>query len=344
MSVYTVDPLRDPRWAEFVSRQPQSSIFHTCEWLEALRRTYGYEPVVFTTDSPAEQRLSDGLVLCEVNSWLTGRRLVSLPFSDHCQPLISSPRALQIILQFLQTSRQWKYVELRPLTDVGIDAGTHFIESESLDFHCIDLRPDLEVIYRKFHDSCVRRKIKKAEREGLAYRTGRCDTLVNEFYGLILLTRRRHKLPPQPLAWFRNLVRSLQDRLTIHMLTHNGRSVASILTLLHKNVLTYKYGCSDARFHHLGGMPLLFWKAIQEGKQMGATEFDLGRSAPEDPGLSAFKQHLGATSSALSYYRYPNSPAKSAVGQRAILIRQAYAHMPSPIFVEMGRLVYRHLG
>src|SRR5271157_227408 len=40
-------------------------------------------------------------------------------------------------------------------------------------------------------------------------------------------------------------------------------------------------------------MPLLFWKAIQEGKERGAREFDLGRSEIDNPGLVAFKNHLG---------------------------------------------------
>src|SRR2546430_5296635 len=85
--LYSLDPLEDPRWAEFVQRHPRASVFHTPGWLEALRRTYGYEPVVYTTSLPRAE-LTNGLVFCRVRSWLTGRRLVSLPFSDHCEPLV----------------------------------------------------------------------------------------------------------------------------------------------------------------------------------------------------------------------------------------------------------------
>src|SRR5207245_503717 len=42
--VYTINPLEDPRWAEFVQRHPRASVFHTPGSLEALRRTYGHEP------------------------------------------------------------------------------------------------------------------------------------------------------------------------------------------------------------------------------------------------------------------------------------------------------------
>jgi hypothetical protein len=47
-----LDPTNDSRWAEFVERHPRASVFHTVGWLEALRRTYGYEPVAYTTSSP----------------------------------------------------------------------------------------------------------------------------------------------------------------------------------------------------------------------------------------------------------------------------------------------------
>ena len=87
MSVYEIDPLSDPRWPDFLLRHADATIFHTSNWLRALHRTYGYVPVVYTTCSRS-QELRNGIPFCKINSWLTGRRLVSVPFSDHCQPLI----------------------------------------------------------------------------------------------------------------------------------------------------------------------------------------------------------------------------------------------------------------
>ena len=115
---YLVDPIGDPRWAALVNSHPRASVFHTQNWLRALRDVYGYESVVVTTCSPSE-RLTNGVVFCRVKSWLTGHRLVSLPFSDHCEPLIDNRDELDAIL--LQMTRQieageWRYVEIRPIT------------------------------------------------------------------------------------------------------------------------------------------------------------------------------------------------------------------------------------
>ena len=348
MNVYRFNPLQDPRWTEFLLRHPKASIFHTPGWLGALRRTYGYEPVVFTTSAPNAQ-LQNGVLFCHVNSWLTGRRLVSLPFSDHCQPLLDGGGELQTVLEYLEQEarrERWKYVELRPLSDTEIcDAGSRFIKGAKYGFHSIDLRPAPEAIYRGFHDRCVRRKIRKAERAQLRYEKGHTDELLKKFHYLLLLTRRRHQLPPQPMAWYRNLIECMGDELTIHVVSKDSAPVASIITLAYKNSLVYKYGCSDSRFNNLGGTPFLFWQAIGEAKRAGIEEFDLGRSGLEDPGLASFKGHLGGAESELNYYRYSTaSPKDPSVRRERSHLRQIFARMPDAIFTGVGRLLYRHMG
>src|SRR3954454_9332018 len=94
MSVYEIDPLTDDRWPDLLERHSRASVFHTRSWLQTLRRTYNYEPVVYTTAAP-ETPLANGWVFCRIQSWLTGRRLVSLPFSDHCDSLVNNDSELQ---------------------------------------------------------------------------------------------------------------------------------------------------------------------------------------------------------------------------------------------------------
>ncbi|MCU1241296.1 MAG: hypothetical protein JWO71_2022 [Candidatus Acidoferrum typicum] len=345
MGIYKLNPLQDPRWQSFVDRHPRGSVFHTMEWLEALRRTYGYEPVVYTTTPPACE-LSNGVVFCRIRSWLSGSRLVSLPFSDHCEPLASSEELAELI-HWLRASRQrknWKYIELRPLSSDGARTAD-LTKSESFSLQVLDLRPSIDTLFRTFHKSCVQRKIQRAEREKLTYEEGRSDTLLKKFYDLLLLTRRRHGLPPQPLVWFRNAVACLGDRVLIRIASKDGRPVASIVTMQYKDVLVYKYGCSDSRLNNLGGNSLLFWRAIQDAKRDGVVKFDLGRSEPDNSGLVTFKENWGAVSEPLEYYRLP---ARQALhlnsGWRTRIARSVFSMMPDPLLAATGRLLYRHIG
>src|SRR5215471_376948 len=115
MPVSEINPLQDARWSALVASHPRSSIFHTVEWLEALRRTYHYVPRVFTTCA-AGAPLTNGIAFCQVNSWLTGSKLVSLPFSDHCDPLVQDAADLQTLIFGIRqnAATSFRHAEIRP--------------------------------------------------------------------------------------------------------------------------------------------------------------------------------------------------------------------------------------
>jgi CelD/BcsL family acetyltransferase involved in cellulose biosynthesis len=343
------NPVEAASWAELLDRHPAASIFHSPGWLNALKQTYGYEPFVLTTSQG--EALENGIVMCRVKGWR--RRLVSLPFSDHCDPLIDTPDELsELITQLTSEVRNagWRSVEWRPRTATGdhFEAAVHASGLKASDEYCLhrlDLRRDATEIFRRFHPSSTQRSIRRAERAGLKYEAGTSDRLRLHFYRLLRMTRRRHGVPPQPVAWFRNLFACLGDRVAIHEASKDGRGIASMMTLAFKKTLYYKYGGSDASCHHLGAVPFLFWRVIQDARARGFTHLDLGRSNIDQPGLIAFKDHLGATCSSLTYYRYPGT--QSEVARHAWMSRVArgvFAHLPDATLDLAGRLLYRHLG
>jgi Acetyltransferase (GNAT) domain len=346
--VNTLDPVRDSRWDRFVHNHPRGSIFHTSRWLEALHQTYGYEPIAFVTS--VETALTGALVSCRVKSWLTGSRLVSLPFSDHCEPLVDDHAQFEVLAEVLEHqagTSGCNYAEFRPLTaiDGDVQKRMRIGQSELFYIHRLELRDPLEVLFRRLHKSCIQRKIAKAERVGLTYEEGRSDELLAKFYSLLLLTRRRHQLPPQPLAWFRNLTTYMGESLKIRVALQHGSPVASIITLHFGRTHVYKYGCSDARCHDLGAMPWLMWNAIQDAHYAGAHTFDFGRSEYDNEGLVAFKDRWGSTKEALTYYRFPRpETSKSVCRGRIRLVSTICSYLPDRAFASVGRLLYRHVG
>ncbi len=199
MVLNEINPLHDERWPEFLKLHPRASVFHSRAWLAALQRTYGYTPIVYTTSPPGD-RLQNGLAFCKVESWITGRRLVSVPFSDHCEPLIEEAADLNTILpQLMERSRdqRWRYVEMRPRWPLSRVA-SGFSQGNRYCFHELDMLPEADTLFKKFHKSSTQRKIRRAEREGLRVETGNSIPLLDDFLSLNLRTRRRHHLPPQP--------------------------------------------------------------------------------------------------------------------------------------------------
>jgi Acetyltransferase (GNAT) domain len=345
MSVYQIDPVSDPRWSEFLQRNRRASVFHTAGWMEALRRTYGYEPVAYTTSSPRTM-LDNGWVFCRVRSWLTGRRLVSLPFSDHCDPLVEGSEHLEELSRALRRERdehRWNYIEYRPLSAQPVMKG--FESFEMFCFHKLDLQPDLEQLFHGLHKDSTQRKIRRAEREGLTFDEGCSDPLLQQFYHLLVLTRQRHKVPSQPRKWFFNLADCMGDQLKIWIASCRKIPIASILTLRFKNTLMYKYGGADDRFFSLGGMQMLLWRAIENAKKNCLQEFDLGRSEPSNEGLILFKHRLGATRTSISYFRYPlGMYDASFTARRGQLRKGLLPYIPAGLLNAGGKLLYKHFG
>jgi len=350
-AAFCIEPLKDRRWDEFVQAHPRASLFHSSAWLEALSRTYGYKAIAFTT-SPAGQELRNGMVFCRVESWLTGRRLVSLPFSDHCEPLMEEAGDHAVLSATLERELKrgrWDYLEVRPLS--SFKNLTPFSNTKiTYAFHQLDLAPDLNVIYSNFHKSSTQRKIRRAEREGLTYREGSTQGLLENFYRLFVRTRQRHGLPPQAKKWFANLMDCFGRALKIRVAFKDDRAIAAIITIRHKDTLTYKYGCSDSRFNNLGCMHLLFWKAIQEAKASGLRYLDFGRTDAGQAGLITFKDRWGAAQSSLTYSRYGNSQKSTHLcdlygSERKSKVVRSVLKLVSPAVLPLiGELLYKHIG
>ncbi len=182
--MYQLNPISDQRWSDFLNRHPHARVFHTPGWLQALQRTYGFLPIVFTT-CPVAADLGNGIALCYVNSWITGKRLVSVPFSDHCDPLFDNAECLFQLASDLETEcvrGKYKYIELRPR--MTLNPGSSFCVTDRFLLHRLDLTPSTDELFQGFDESCIQRRIRHASKQDLAHEQGRTESTVREFFRL----------------------------------------------------------------------------------------------------------------------------------------------------------------
>jgi CelD/BcsL family acetyltransferase involved in cellulose biosynthesis len=350
-SLYSFDPLADARWDVYLQRHPKASVFHSSPWLAALKSTYGYDIFCYTTNS-RRQDLTDAIVFCRVNSWLTGRRLVSLPFSDHCEPLIGAEgeSLLQEVLDQELRHKGQGYVEVRPLGELPVSNSRNYLTRIEYAFHQLDLSPAIGALFTNFHKNSIQRKIRKAESADLIYEEGRTEKLLNYFFTLFQRTRRRHRIPPPPRQWFRNLMRCFGDALKIRLVYKDNRPAAAMITLQYKDTLVYKYGASDPQFHRFGAMHLLYWRALQDAKALGLQRFDFGRTDADQHGLITFKNRWGATQSMLTYSRYSaNGPSTHlfdlyTTKWKSDAAKLAVSCLPHSVVSKFGQMLYRHIA
>ncbi len=302
MQFEILNPLDLPDWNTRLTPSSGESIFNTVEWARVLHETYGYTPCYLTSMKGAG--CSALLPMMEVDSWLTGRRGVSLPFSDFCVPIglgeENSGEAIQELVK-LGRRRKWRYFEIR--NDRAASKETP--RSVRYLTHTLDLKPNEQVMFDRL-ESSVRTSIRKAVKTGVEVTFSESLDSVRDFYRLNCETRRRHGLPPQPFRFFRNVHQYVLAKGMGRVVTawHGGRAIASAVFFHTGKQALFKYGAADARSQHLRASNLLIWEAIRHYVGAGYENLSLGRTAKGHFGLRRFKQGWGAQEGELGYIKY----------------------------------------
>lgn len=344
ISVEIINPLQFNGWDELLLTQPSSTFFHSSPWARVLSATYGYKPLYFTVRD--NDNLTALIPLMEIDSFLTGKRGVSLPFTDSCQPIIRDDlRAGEIWKTIKECGEKagWKYVEIR--------GGNGFNESASPSSWCyehiLNLSLDVQQVHGNFRDS-HKRNIRNAQKAGVEVTV--CDSLesMEDFYRLNLITRKRHGLPSQPFSFFSNIHQHvIKKKLGLLLVAqHQGKVIAGALCFHFGNKAMYKYAASDKRYQHIRPNNLVLWKAIEYYCRQGYDSFNFGKTEPKNLGLRQFKSGWGTTEMTVDYYRY--SYVTKKYSQTTDMTNgwhtSFFKAMPVFSLKILGSILYKHIG
>jgi CelD/BcsL family acetyltransferase involved in cellulose biosynthesis len=337
-----VNPMEVDGWDESLTACEGRTFFHTAAWAKVLWATYHYRPLYFVLRG--DGRLLALIPMMEVRSPLTGRRGVSLPFSDYCGPVVADETDIGSMNEFVMDYGRragWKSIEYRGDCFQDAPAETSFYR------HTLDLTPGVEPLFAALKDS-TRRNIRKAMREGVHVGIHGSMEAVAEYYRLHCMTRRKHGLPPQPRVFFEKIYEHVisKDLGMVVLASHHGVNVAGDLFFGFAGRALYKYGASDQAYQHVRPSDLVMWEGIKWYARNGYRTLCLGRTEPDNGGLRRFKTQWGADEQIINYYRYD-------VRRNTFVARTPhvsnYCHhffqaMPIPLLRMFGSLLYKHIG
>jgi CelD/BcsL family acetyltransferase involved in cellulose biosynthesis len=336
-----VDPLSDPRWAELVEWAPRASVFHHPLWLSLLSECYRYPIVAVCLQEPGG-RLVAGLPIATVRSRLTGTRLVSVPFSDVCPPIVDSDAQERALLAAVDAERTRCALPLEVHAEVpSLPGGA---TSESFYRHLIPLEGGRDDVLRRVAQP-KRRAASKADKLGVEVHRRTDEGALDSFFRLHVLTRHKHGLPTQPRSFFRGLTRLFDSDLGFVLLAEwEETPIGASVFLKHRETLTYKYGASDPK--HLEKRPndLLMLEALALGCEYGCTTLDLGRTEDYNDGLRRFKRQLGAEEQVLTYTAAPPREHADSVRSVSSLQQRVIRRLPPAFGRALGAAVYHHFG
>ena len=294
-----VDPTCDPEWDDIVASHPNSSFFHCSAWARVLCKTYGHKPVSLQFSRNGEP--VSLVPLLEVESPLTGRRAVSLPFTDYCDPLFFGECHSSTIsdkLCKLARERQWKYFELRGGEDLQAARRVRSL---------LRTLPGFAQWHGKLICPAKGFRARSDPQGGAQWfesrRSRQSREAILEYYRLHVQTRRRHGLPPQPLSFFLNIHDEIiQPGLGFVVMAHHGSRVAAAAVFFHiGKKAVYKFSASNEDQKRLQGNSLVIWEAIQILAQSGIEELHFGRTPLNDQGLRRFKLAWGTSEKTIEY-------------------------------------------
>jgi CelD/BcsL family acetyltransferase involved in cellulose biosynthesis len=342
------------RWDAFVAGHPFGFVYHLSRWCRVLESSFSHIKGRFLgLVNEHSGEVMAGLPVYEVRSWLTGNRLVSIPFSSFCDPLISSPDHMPALMsRLLELFRAAKAssISLRTLHSPSFISDREFAVSRFFQHHYLPLDREPEKLLKLFNVSNVRRRIARAEKSHLELRRGASESDVRAFYQLFVKSRRRQRLPPIPYRFFRSLWTQFgsSGELELTFALHGPDTVAGMIMLKYKHVATVEFIADDKTHRDLSPNHFLYWEAIKKAWLEGYRVFSFGRTSPHNKTLLTFKSRWGTKVSDLPEYFYPHD-----VGERMTQDDSSWKYravgamtdvLPESLFRLLGEACYRHMG
>jgi hypothetical protein len=347
-------PIGDQRWDEFVEQHPDGWIYHLSAWHRVLLKSFGHiKGQCLAIIKDADDRIIAGLPLFTVSSWLTGKRMVSAPFSTLITPLTGKYEQIPLLLsnaQGLCSRNRCSRLEIRNMKSYAGVLPVGFLEVSCFKHHAIDLSQPVEALYKKLDRSCIRQRITRAEANNLVVRKGHSDSDMHEFYHLYLKTRRRVGRPAQPYKLFQ----TIRDELHIPGLCElifackDGKPLAGLLLLKYKKRVSAEWAASDETYKQISPNQFLFWEAIKDSKEKGFEIFDFGRTSVSNKGLMDFKNRWGALCSDMFEIYYPGEQHVKAESGETAFVKRTLSKVcrvaPDFLLETLGSIIYKHIG
>lgn len=334
------------------AQAPSSNGFYTDErWLDLIQSIYGFTVIRL------EVRGSDGTLLgqlpvCALSSPLTGRRIVSLPFSDIC-PLVATDGATAQLLvdQAVELGKKHhaRYVELRTGSSALLEERNDFIATDNYVSWRLSLAAGESSVWSGVQKP-VQRQVKKSRKMGVTIRFAQQREEMDTYHRLHVGTRTgKHGMPAQPRAFFRGLWDRFGADGTMQVLfaEYEGRAIAGMVLFASGDTVRYAYGASEEQALHLAPNNLLMWESIAWAINTGYQIFDMGRTARDNQGLMEYKRKWGATAEPLPYYYWPQVAglaSTSETSRKYQMLTACWKRLPLPIASTLGGILYKHLG
>src|SRR4030042_2172372 len=153
MAVMQIDPVSDERWDPMVMDHPMGCVYHHSAWKKVLNRTFRHiQSGYFAREQ--DNKITGGVPFFLIKSPLTGKRLVSLPFSFYCDPLVDSELEFKELMDGVARKQKdlgASFIQMRTRFMRPMLQNAGFKEFPGFKNHNLSLDQDTESMMKSFH-------------------------------------------------------------------------------------------------------------------------------------------------------------------------------------------------
>jgi FemAB-related protein (PEP-CTERM system-associated) len=338
------------RWDRYVSQQPQASPYHYYAWKLAAETAYRQKSC-YLMALDAQQQVCGILPVIFIKRPFAQASLCSLPYCDRGEALADSESIAESLVAHanqLRQSMEAAAYEYRASMPFNRDLDTDHILPGSKVRMLLPL-PDSSADLLAGFKAKLRSQIKKAEKNGLSFKTGNNDTLLADFYQVFTVNMKDLGSPVHSLDWFKAIARHYADRCVISVVRYNDIPVGAGLILRHTETAAIPWASTLRSYNKLAPNMLLYWSLLEYATDHGNHFFDFGRSTIGE-GTFKFKQQWGAIPVPLDWTTFPEMESEATqpvVASKSSLRETAeniWKRLPLPLTVLIGSRVRKYIS
>lgn len=340
ITVQLLEAKDSARWDAFVEACNEATFFHRAGWQAVIEQAFGHKTWFFFAEIDGE--IIGVLPLAEIKSRLFGHSLSSLPFCVYGGAAVIDERARSVLEN--------------AALDLAQTLGVGHIEFRNEENRSTNrLRNELYVTFKREIDAdeeknmlAIPRKQRAMVRKGIKFGLqSELDADTDRFFDAYSQSVHRLGTPVFSRRYFKLLQRTFGQQCEVMTITHEGKTVASVMSFYFRDTVLPYYGGGTDEARNLAANDFMYWELMRRASARGLKIFDFGRSKV-GTGAYDFKKNWGFEPKALHYeyslIRANAMPENNPLNPKYRLFIKMWQKMPISLANLLGPHIVKNLG
>ena len=300
VNITLLTPKEYEQWDAYVDASANASLYHKSAWIEVISSSLKQTPR-YLVAKDQNDTIVGVLPVIDLNSWLFGHYMVSMPYFNYGSALADTPEVEQALIESaiaMAQSKKVSHLQLRadhPIERADLHVNTHKV-------NMVLTLPESAEALGKAIGSKRRSQIKRPVREGVSHKFGGLE-LLDDFYHVFCQNMRDLGTPVYSRGFFESILTTFKDNALLCVVYWQDKPVSTGFLLHYKGRMEIPWASTVRYANRISVNMYLYWQILSHAIEQGFDEFDFGRSTV-DAGTYKFKKQWGAEPQQCYWYHW----------------------------------------